>query len=107
MKTDPTSSHGADRPRSAKNGGPTDPAHKDASTVLDRVQMPPMSGDEALRRFQTKHGQRVGVDPAETAGTQSELDALSPLMRLVALGGTLLLIVALLLGGLFLMAVQG
>ncbi|MFH1807068.1 MAG: hypothetical protein ABID63_19475 [Pseudomonadota bacterium] len=64
-------------------------------TILDRIPMPPMSGEEALRQFQESHGQDT---------PQSELSALSPVMRCVAVAGTLVLIVGVLLGVLYLIA---
>lgn len=71
----------------------------DQGTVLDRIKMPPLSGEEVLRRLD---------DPASgsssTGGTQrqSDLAGLHPVMKLVALGGTLLMVVTLLLGILYL-----
>ena len=73
----------------------------DQGTVLDRIKMPPMSGEEALRRFGEGHGNQTG---AETERPFGELESLHPVMKLVALGGTLLLIVAVLLGTLYLFA---
>ncbi|MDP2697352.1 hypothetical protein [Thalassospira sp.] len=64
-------------------------------TILDRIFMPPMSGEEALRRFQASHGQDI---------PQSELSALSPVMRCVAVAGTLVLIVGVLLGVFYLIS---
>lgn len=63
--------------------------------------MPPMSGEEALRRFAEGQGVQTGL-AKET--TSSELDTLHPVMKLVALFGTLCLIVAVLLGVLYLFA---
>ncbi len=68
----------------------------DQGTVLDRIKMPPMSGEEALRRF--------NEDRADGKAAQSDLADLHPIMKLVALGGTLLMIVAGLLGVLYLFA---
>ncbi|MBS8273342.1 hypothetical protein DYI21_07070 [Thalassospira tepidiphila] len=73
----------------------------DQGTVLDRIKMPPMSGEEALRRFGEGHVNQTG---AETERPFGELESLHPVMKLVALGGTLLLIVAVLLGTLYLFA---
>ncbi len=67
--------------------------------MLDRVQMPPMSGDEALRRFHKSHAQDgINSDTNETA----ELSKLHPVVRFAVVGGTLILIVAVLLGVLYL-----
>jgi hypothetical protein len=70
-------------------------------TVLDRIKMPPMSGEEALRRF--SEGQASGDSSSNTPKT-GELETLHPVMKLVALAGTLFLIVAVLLGTLYLFA---
>jgi hypothetical protein len=68
-------------------------------TVLDRIKMPPMSGEEALRHFSDERASDAGATNAET---QSDLAELHPVMKLVALGGTLLLVVGGLLGVLYL-----
>jgi len=73
----------------------------DQGTVLDRIKMPPMSGEEALRRFGEGQGNQMGDETERPFG---ELESLHPVMKLVALGGTLLLIVAVLLGTLYLFA---
>lgn len=73
----------------------------DQGTVLDRIKMPPMSGEEALRRFAEGQGVQTGLAKETTSG---ELDRLHPVMKLVALFGTLCLIVAVLLGVLYLFA---
>ncbi|NIY75567.1 hypothetical protein HED22_07925 [Thalassospira sp. HF15] len=75
--------------------------HPDQGTVLDRIKMPPMSGEEALRRFGEGHASQTGSENAPQSG---ELESLHPIMKLLALGGTLLLIVAVLLGALYLFA---
>ncbi|MEE3047218.1 MAG: hypothetical protein VX620_18370 [Pseudomonadota bacterium] len=71
----------------------------DEGTVLDRIKMPPMSGEEALRRFHENGHSSDGQGP-ETG--QSDFAGLHPVMKLVSLGGTLLMITALLLGVLYL-----
>ncbi|MEQ9346628.1 MAG: hypothetical protein RIG26_09320 [Thalassospira sp.] len=70
----------------------------DQGTVLDRIKMPPMSGEEALRRFEED---RSGDN---TTQQQSDLAQLHPIMKLIALGGTLLMVVTGLLGILYLFA---
>lgn len=82
-------------PENSKNQNP------DQGTVLDRIKMPPMSGEEALRRFDEDRASAAGSDSTER---QSDLAGLHPIMKLVALGGTLLLIVTVLLGVLYLFA---
>ena len=76
----------------------SDGSHRtDRGTVLDRIPMPPMSGEEALRRFdeqRSSYGTRVIP--------RSELSQLHPVMRLLALVGTLVLIVGVLIGVLYL-----
>lgn len=93
----------ADSAQSTPETGPQ--SHKDRNpdqgTVLDRIKMPPMSGEEALRRFDEDRVSATGTDGAER---QSDLAGLHPVMKLVALGGTLLLIVTVLLGTLYLFA---
>jgi hypothetical protein len=74
--------------------------HPDQGTVLDRIKMPPMSGEEALRRF----GEAQSANGSGKTSPANELDSLHPVMKLVALGGTLVLIVAVLLGALYLIA---
>ena len=69
--------------------------------VLDRIKMPPMSGEEALRRFHDS-APSSGNRDEDVSARQSELAHLHPVMKLVALGGTLLLITAILLGVLYL-----
>ncbi|QPO11316.1 hypothetical protein IT893_16385 [Thalassospira sp. A40-3] len=73
----------------------------DQGTVLDRIKMPPMSGEEALRRFNEGQSSANGGGNAPQPG---ELDNLHPIIKLMALGGTLVLIVAVLLGVLYLFA---
>lgn len=63
--------------------------------------MPPMSGEEALRRFAEGQGVQTGLTKETASG---EFDRLHPVMKLVALFGTLCLIVAVLLGVLYLFA---
>lgn len=75
----------------------------DQGTVLDRIKMPPMSGEEALRRFDEDRS--TGNASDHGAELQSDLAKLHPIIKLVALGGTLLMIVTLLLGVLYLFAV--
>ena len=70
-------------------------------TVLDRIKMPPMSGEEALRRFGEWHVSQTGSENGPQSG---ELESLHPIMKLIALGGTLFLIVVVLLGVLYLFA---
>ena len=72
----------------------------DQGTVLDRIPMPPMSGEEALRRFSEKRS--LDQDPDSAVTAQSELSQLHPVVRLLALVGTLGLIVGGLLGVLYL-----
>jgi len=74
--------------------------HPDQGTVLDRIKMPPMSGEEALRRFGEEHS----TNGSGKTRSSSDLDSLHPVMKLIALGGTLVLIVAVLLGALYLFA---
>ncbi|MCC9620704.1 hypothetical protein LPB41_03280 [Thalassospira sp. MA62] len=81
-----------------------------AGTVFDRIRVPPMSGEEALRRFDE------GLSPdrpdhadgnnshQDRQPYQSELSQLSLFMKVVSLGGTLLLIVGGLLAVLYLFA---
>ena len=79
----------------------SDGSHRtDRGTVLDRIPMPPMSGEEALRRFdeQRSSDQEYGT----RVTPQSELSQLHPVMRLLALIGTLGLIVGVLIGVLYL-----
>ena len=72
---------------------------KDRGTVFDRVQMPPMSGDEALRRFHKNHTENgINSNTDETV----ELAKLHPVMRFAVVGGTFILIVVVLLGMLYL-----
>ncbi|MBO6579377.1 MAG: hypothetical protein JJ871_07510 [Thalassospira sp.] len=73
----------------------------DQGTVLDRIKMPPMSGEEALRRFNEGQSSANGAGNAPQPG---ELENLHPIIKLMALGGTLVLIVAVLLGVLYLFA---
>ena len=77
--------------------------HPDQGTVLDRIKMPPMSGEEALRRF-GEGPSADGSGKTPTSTSISELESLHPVMKLVALGGTLFLIVTVLLGALYLFA---
>lgn len=85
-----------DAPKSDHNPHSIKDRNPDQGTVLDRIKMPPMSGEEALRRF--------NEDRADGQGSKSDLADLHPVMKLVALGGTLLMIVAGLLGVLYLFA---
>ncbi|MBX2831843.1 MAG: hypothetical protein KTR23_11775 [Rhodospirillales bacterium] len=75
----------------------------DQGTVLDRIKMPPMSGEEALRRFDEDRSASDGSDHGTKQ--QSDLAELHPIMKLVALGGTLVMVVTGLLGVLYLFAV--
>ncbi|MEQ8286442.1 hypothetical protein [Thalassospira sp.] len=70
----------------------------DQGTVLDRIKMPLMSGEEALRRFEED---RSGDNATQQ---KSDLAQLHPIMKLIALGGTLLMVVTGLLGILYLFA---
>ncbi len=93
------------RETNLKNDRKNNPAgpRSHPGTVLDRVKMPPMSGDEALRRFHETHlnaRRENGHDSVSDEG--GELAKLHPIMRLVALGGTLTLIVGGVLGALYL-----
>lgn len=72
---------------------------RDKGTVLDRMQMPPMSGDEALRRF---HKDREAGGHKSQSDETTELAKLHPAMRFVVVAGTFILIVAALLGVLYL-----
>ncbi|WP_336080119.1 hypothetical protein [Thalassospira sp. CH_XMU1448-2] len=74
----------------------------DQGTVLDRIKMPPMSGEEALRRFNETSAASESNAVGEDGSNQSDLAQLHPIMKLVALGGTLLMITAILLGVLYL-----
>ncbi|RCK46103.1 hypothetical protein [Thalassospira profundimaris] len=74
----------------------------DQGTVLDRIKMPPMSGEEALRRFNETSAASDGNAVGKGGSNQSDLAQLHPIMKLVALGGTLLMITAILLGVLYL-----
>ena len=76
--------------------------YPDQGTVLDRIKMPPMSGEEALRRFNENNASSSGDGEMDAVSGQSELAKLHPVMKLVALGGTLLMIAAGLLGVLYL-----
>ena len=79
----------------------SDGSHRtDRGTVLDRIPMPPMSGEEALRRFDEQRSSGLGDGTRVTP--RSELSQLHPVMRLLALVGTLGLIVGLLIGVLYL-----
>ncbi|KJE35658.1 hypothetical protein UF64_05810 [Thalassospira sp. HJ] len=91
--------HNGDRPHKH----PTNDKDRapEQGTVLDRIKMPPMSGEEALRRFGEGHSAQNGGGGVTKPG---ELETLHPIMKLVALGGTLFLIVAVLLGVLYLFA---
>ena len=72
---------------------------RDQGTVLDRMQMPPMSGDEALRRF---HKDREAGGHVPHDDETSELAKLHPVVRFLVVTGTFVLIVAGLLGVLYL-----
>jgi len=72
---------------------------RDQGTVLDRMQMPPMSGDEALRRF---HKDREAGGLQSQSDETTELAKLHPVMRFAVVAGTFILIVATLLGVLYL-----
>lgn len=76
--------------------------HPDQGTVLDRIKMPPMSGEEALRRFHENNAPEKRAGDQDAVSGQSDLARLHPVMKLVALGGTLLMITAILLGVLYL-----
>lgn len=76
--------------------------HPEQGTVLDRIKMPPMSGEEALRRFNEQSAPEQESSKHHSASGQSELANLHPVMKLVALGGTLLMITAILLGVMYL-----
>ena len=90
--------HNSDTPQKHRSNNKD--RHPDQGTVLDRIKMPPMSGEEALRRF----GEAHSADGSGRTPPVSELDSLHPVMKLVALGGTLVLIVVVLLGALYLFA---
>ena len=81
-----------------RNGEPASD-RRDQGTVLDRMQMPPMSGDEALRRF---HKEREAGGHKSQSDETTELAKQHPVMRFVAVAGTFILIVAALLGVLYL-----
>lgn len=86
-----------------RNGEPASD-RRDQGTVLDRMQMPPMSGDEALRRF---HKDREAGGHKSQSDETTELAKLHPVMRFAAVAGTFILIVAALLGVLYLIGSWG
>lgn len=72
-------------PRKAADRGET--PKKPSGTILDRLSLPVMSSEEALRRFHDHHGDAI-------KSHESELSKLSPAARFVAIGGTFLAIIA-------------
>ena len=89
---------GKDADKSQSSPHQAQDRNPDQGTVLDRIKMPPMSGEEALRRFEED---RSGDNATQQ---QSDLAQLHPIMKLIALGGTLLMVVTGLLGVLYLFA---
>ncbi|OSQ49240.1 MULTISPECIES: hypothetical protein [Thalassospira] len=81
--------------------GETASDRRDQGTVLDRMQMPPMSGDEALRRF---HKEREASGLKSQTDETTELAKLHPVVRFAVVAGTFILIVGVLLGVLYLIA---